>query len=62
MSETKVCWMCAHYDVKSFIGCKAFPGGIPHQFASREAIHDKVVEGQVGNFVWERNPSLPAGK
>ena len=52
MSNPKVCWQCQYYDFDKVVSCKAFPGGIPHQIASRDIIHDKVLEGQVGDFVW----------
>jgi len=34
--------------------CKAFPNGIPDDIAYGENKHSKVVKGQVGNYVYER--------
>jgi hypothetical protein len=54
----KVCWRCKNFDTDSLISCEAFPYGIPHWFASNEAAHDKVVEGQVGDFIWILRPDM----
>ena len=33
--------------------CKAFPKGIPSEFLFGEEVHDSVVKGQEGEFVFE---------
>ena len=56
MSQQKGCPTCIH--VQGITGtCKAFPGGIPVVFTSGQFLHDKVVEGQVGDFVWTKKES-----
>jgi len=60
------CWNieCKHFEYIKEIGgkgevyqryvCKAFPKGIPHEFVSGKKIHNKVVKGQVGTYVYEK--------
>ena len=36
-------------------GCKAFPDGIPYEFSSGEKEHTEIVDGQVGDFVFEKD-------
>lgn len=45
------CYMCEFY--RGFCECEAFPDGIPENFLTGEEFHDKVVEGQEGEFVFE---------
>jgi hypothetical protein len=57
MSPRDICQGCDHFCANNedglSIGCRAFPGGngIPN-FIEDKHSHDKVVEGQVGNFVY----------
>lgn len=45
------CSRCLHFDVTDFT-CLAYPDGIPGNYLSGEAIHDKVDEGQKGDYVF----------
>jgi hypothetical protein len=38
-------------------GCKAFPDGIPSNYAQGIKIHTKVVKNQMGKFVFEQGLS-----
>lgn len=53
--SNKGCNNCSYLNL-DFIKpiCKAFPEGIPVVFASGQFLHDKAVEGQVGEFVWTK--------
>lgn len=42
------CWTCKHYDEKSRIRCKAFPGGIPLPIQWGEFDHRQPFEGDNG--------------
>jgi hypothetical protein len=37
--------------------CKAFPEGIPEIIAYGKDLHNKVIDGQIGNFVFEQETS-----
>jgi len=52
----KGCLTCQYFEWKDevFPICQAFPNGIPVVFTSGQFLHDKVVEGQVGDFVWTK--------
>jgi len=44
------CRACIH---REGIGCKAFPARIRLDILSGQTKHDSVIEGQVGDFVYE---------
>lgn len=52
------CLICKYYLLKKKREdkntCLAFPDGIPLYFLNETKIHDKVVDGQIGNYVYER--------
>lgn len=50
------CMDCQHLDRDNVEGitCKAFPGGIPDLILVEQEKHATPVNGQVGNFVFER--------
>lgn len=47
------CVNCKHLRELSG-GCRAFPAGIPYEIASGQKIHDKVIKGQTGEYVFEK--------
>ena len=47
------CVFCKHIDKGEKMFCKAFPNGIPEEVMFREIEHDKVLDGQVGDFIYE---------
>jgi hypothetical protein len=47
-----LCPSCQYYLSKQ--KCKAFPDGIPNDIFDADKTHDKLVEGQTGDFVFER--------
>ena len=57
MTPRDICQGCDHFCTNNkdglSIGCRAFPSGngIP-SFIEDKYSHDKVIEGQVGNFVY----------
>lgn len=54
MIAIEPCLRCKH---QLLFGCKAYPDGIPDQFAQGSEIHDTVQEDQVGDFVFEEGKS-----
>jgi len=59
------CWTrkCKHFtgviqpdgtELSERNACEAFPDGIPDEIAYGDDPHDKVVEGQTGEFVYEK--------
>jgi hypothetical protein len=46
------CFSCKHYDYEKMT-CGAYPDGIPEDIRTGEVVHNKVLEGQKGNFVFE---------
>lgn len=48
------CLNCKH---QLLTGCKAFPEGVPFDFAEGEKVHDKIEKNQVGKFVFEKGLS-----
>lgn len=51
-SSTKSkCSKCLHLDVADFT-CLAFPNGVPGIYLSGEAIHDKVVDRQISDYIF----------
>ena len=48
-----ICLGCKHRQPLSG-GCAAFPDGIPYEFTNGEKEHRKVVDGQVGDLVFEK--------
>ena len=49
-----LCINCKH--LRPFSGgCEAFPNGIPFEFSNGEKEHLEIVDGQVGDFVFEKD-------
>jgi hypothetical protein len=48
------CLNCKH---QLLTGCKAFPEGIPFEFAEGEKVHDKITKDQTGTFVFKKGLS-----
>lgn len=48
------CLNCKFLDVENG-GCLAFPNGIPLEITEGIIEHDKVIEGQVGEYVFEKD-------
>jgi len=71
MLRTTRCFRCKHFTIKedpkdkesvlSF--CPAFPDGIPKEIDrglhSGTELHDKPIDGQVGDFIFEERGILP---
>jgi len=51
MQRIPKCLVCKYY-LKNF-KCSAFPKLIPEEIASGKRAHNKIVEGQKGDFVFE---------
>ena len=55
MTPKDICQGCDHFcsnnDDGLLTGCRAFPDGIP-SFIENKHSHDKIIEGQVGTFVY----------
>lgn len=51
--EVSKCEMCKHFNDENTWTCKAFPEKIPYEIISEKIEHDAIIEGQVGNFVFE---------
>ena len=53
-----ICFGCDHLSGNSLEffgnGCRAFPDGIPLKIIGKPHSHDKIIEGQVGDFVYTR--------
>ena len=55
------CCRCKHFDGIEKGTCAAYPNGIPTRFsdlvsgvnASRQEIHIKIEDDQVGDYIWE---------
>lgn len=45
------CDSCRHY--RRMGKCHAFPLGIPTDVITNAVMHDEVIEGQKGEFIWE---------
>ena len=52
-----LCIKCKHLDPFNG-GCAAFPDGIPFEYSSGENEHLEIVDGQVGDFVFELDPEI----
>jgi len=48
------CISCKHFINDKKFTCKAFPKGIPNKFIYNEKKHDHKVDGQTGDFVYDR--------
>lgn len=48
------CLHCAH---QLLTGCKAFPDGIPFEYAEGEKVHNKKDKNQIGDFVFTKGLS-----
>lgn len=52
------CLTCKHYIPVKKRGddntCLAFPGKIPLEILNENVIHDKIVEGQAGSYIYTR--------
>jgi hypothetical protein len=60
MSE---CWYCKHYETETsliYYKCKAYPRlkSIPKDIYNNKVKHDKVMEGQVGEYIFERKKTI----
>ena len=51
--ESPQCMSCKHKNGEDII-CKAFPFGIPDEILSNIVLHDKVLDEQNGDFIYER--------
>lgn len=51
--DLPICNFCKHYE--SRLNCKAFPAPktIPDEILNGESKHDKVIEGQTGDFIFQ---------
>lgn len=49
------CQKCMYY-VRRDDSCSAFPKGIPNKFLVGDDYHEKVVEGQEGEWVFKEKP------
>jgi hypothetical protein len=54
MEVFEPCINCKH---QLLFGCKAFPDGIPDNYAQGIKIHTKIVKNQLGKFVFEQGLS-----
>ncbi len=55
MISTCNCYECKFYNYNNFDWtCKAYPKGIPHDILFSKKYHEKVLDGQVGNYIFER--------
>lgn len=57
------CRTCTHWRPLSMVTCAAFPNGLPDDIVLGTNRHEKVVKGQVNDFVyspveWANNPEL----
>ena len=57
------CGTCKHYRFFKKIKCEAFPDGLPDDIVLGTNRHEKVMKGQVNDFVyspvaWANNPEL----
>lgn len=52
---TPICHYCKHFN-RGYPGltCKAFPKGIPDEVLSGENDHSKKINGQKGDYVFEK--------
>jgi hypothetical protein len=52
------CMDCEHLNRLNAIGitCKAFPKGIPKNIIVPQIEHDRVLKGQVGDYVFKEMP------
>lgn len=48
------CLQCTH---QLLIGCKAFPDGIPFEYAEGKKVHNKKDKDQIGDFVFTKGLS-----
>ena len=52
VAETIQCQKCKHVNATEFI-CKAFPFGIPEEVLRNEVIHNKILDHQQGDYIYE---------
>lgn len=52
MIEQAKCIMCKHYLGK--LRCKAFLKLIPEKIAIGKEEHNQIIEGQTGNYIFEK--------
>jgi hypothetical protein len=50
MKIVEHCLICKH---QLILGCKAFPDGVPMEYSEGIKIHNKIIKGQVGTFIFE---------
>ena len=55
MWKSNICLICEHFCLNNddgiFMGCRAFPDGIPHDIGN-DHDHDNVIKGQIGDYVF----------
>lgn len=51
-----ICRYCIHYD-DSDVSCKAYPDGILTDIITGKVIHNKILEGQEGDYIFEADPA-----
>lgn len=56
------CPYCVHRNDDFVFTCRAFPKGIPTGFQTGTQLHKKVINGQTGNFVFERESTKRKAK
>lgn len=52
------CYTCKHFDNDGKWGCKAFVT-IPDDILTNKVIHDKVIDGQRGQYIYSEVDSPP---
>jgi len=58
MLPTSQCSDCKFYNklLKGYIpSCLAFPRGIPDDILFSENLHNKIIDGQVGSYIYTEN-------
>ena len=58
MIKNPDCLSCEHYHIENLTGmvCEAFPMAIPKDIIFSKIKHNKVLEGQVGDYVFKKKP------
>jgi hypothetical protein len=50
----KYCYICKNFTGKLELDtCKAFPNGIPKDILLLKKLHNKIIEGQIGNYIFD---------
>lgn len=50
MPTYNMCRICSHY--QGLLRCEAFPKGIPPAYITEGDVHDHVIPGQEGDFIF----------